>query len=126
VIDENDYGELLAKRVALEVIARYPTVVVEFLPWVSGRWFTIATFTPPNSGGVIVSLVANSDWSFDLQVGRFHVFDMEPMTGTEDDQASRIVEAISELARDGLTRTWLDRLIGGGKERVAGWLPGVP
>lgn len=78
---------------------------------------TLVTFTPPNKRGAVVTLIASYEWSFDIDVGRFKLFDTEPMRDSETLHVALVAET-HRVARNGLPRGSLDRLIAFGRDRV--------
>ncbi|GAA1060874.1 hypothetical protein [Agromyces bracchium] len=120
MVDEGDRGRALAVAVAERVTAKYPATSVEIRDG-GGFHGTVATFTPRNPGGAPLVLLAAYDWSFDIHAGRFILFDTEPMEGSEPEQVDLIVEAILEVAREGVSRGFFDRLISFGRDRVGPW-----
>jgi len=120
MIDEDDRGRALAVAVAERVTAEYPVTSVEIRDG-GGFHGTVATFTPRNPDGTSLSLLAAYDWSFDIHVGRFILFDEEPMEGSEAERIDLIVKEILNVAREGLSRGFLDRLISFGRDRVEPW-----
>lgn len=66
-------------------------------------------------------MLAAYDRSFTIHAGRFILFDSEPMEGSEAGQIDLIVEAILEVAREGISRGFFDRLISFGRDRVGPW-----
>lgn len=120
MILREDRGRALAVAVSERVTAEYPSTSAEIRDG-GGIHGTIATFTPRNSDGVPLSLIAVDDWSFHLHAGRFILVDDEPMRGSEDEHVDLIVTAILRIARDGLSRGFLDRLFSFGRDQVAPW-----
>jgi hypothetical protein len=120
MIDEDDRGRALVVAVALRVTAEYPATSVEIRDG-GGFHGTVATFTPRNPGGAALTLLATYDWSFDIHVGRFILFDQEPMEASEAEQIDLIARKILEVAREGFSRVFLDRLTSFGRDRVGSW-----
>lgn len=120
MIDEEDRGNALVVAVTDRVAAEYPATSVTICDGGSFHG-TVATFTPRNSDGAPLTLLAAYDWSFDLHVGRFTLFDSEPIEGSETEQIDLIVEVILKVAREGISRGFLDRLISFGRDRIEPW-----
>lgn len=119
-MNSDDRGRELVQVVVERVVAEYPATAVEVID--GGNFHgTIATFIPPNLDGARMTLFSAFDWTFDLHVGRFIVVDSELIAGSATDHVDRVAHAILEVARDGLSRNWLDRLISFGRDRVAPW-----
>lgn len=113
-MDEDDNGARLADAVAVIISERYPNVAVlrlDSAPIYNG---TMVTITPSEPRAARLWLYANYDWSFDLHCGRFVLYEQVPMDESEGDRIKRVVAAIEEVAADGVSRTWLDRIIGTG------------
>lgn len=86
------------------------------------KWHvTTARFRPPNRRGAAIDLVAAYDWSFDLDVGRFKVCEMEQFSGSEADHIELVTGKILAIAHHGFRRGWMDRLISFGRDRVEPW-----
>lgn len=112
----------LVAAVASRVERSFPAVSIKVTPAREGQYFTIVRFMPPNADGAAVTLYANFDWSFTLECGRFILFDDEPMADDDEDaRVELIVAEIQSLARHGLARSRLDRLVGFGRNRTAPW-----
>lgn len=112
----------LAAAVVARVAALHPTVRIEVVDERPEQHFTIASFIPANQHGAPVTLYANFDWSFSLESGRFRFFDDEPMH--DDNEGGRlelIVGEIEAIAKSGLPRSRVDRLLGFGADRVLPW-----
>ena len=120
MIDEDDRARALAVTVAARVTAEYPATSVEVRDG-GGFHGTVATFTPRNPDGAPLTLLVAYDWSFDIHVGRFILFDSEPMEGSEAERIDLIVKQILQVARGGFSRVFLDRLISFGRDRVGPW-----
>ena len=120
MIDESDRGRALVVAVAERVTAEYPATSVEIRDG-GGFHGTVATFTPRNPDGATLTLLAAYDWSFDIHVGRFILFDQEPMDGSEAERIDLITREILEVAGKGFSRALLDRLFSFGRDRVGRW-----
>lgn len=119
--DRHDRGRRLAEAVAARVLVAFPRVTVKVHEDIPGLWGTVVELFPPNPRGARMSLIAAWDWSWDLNVGRFKVCEMESTTGTEVEHVERVVEAITSIATHGYRRSWADRMISFGRDRVGPW-----
>ena len=110
MIIDSDHGRVLADLVVAEVVKRFPSVAVE-QPMSS--FCSIVYFTPPNAEGAPILLYANFDWSFQLEVDGWILFEDFPMEESESERVTRIVEEISKIAINGLAPPdgWLHRLL---------------
>ena len=111
----------LAEVVTQGVIALHPTVTANLIPERDQQHFTIVEFVPRNRRGARVTFYANFDWSFSLESGRFVLFEDEEFHGTEADHIDRIIEEIDSIARHGVARSTLDRVISFGADRWRPW-----
>jgi len=125
MIDQDDRGRALVAAVVERVTSEHPATTVEIH---DGGLFhgTVASFTPRNLNGAPLTLSAAYDWSFDIHVGRFILFDDEPMEGSKAERVDLIVTEILGVAREGFSRVFLDRLIhsdaiGWGHGTSSGW-----
>jgi hypothetical protein len=66
-------------------------------------------------------LSVNFDQSFTLNSGRFTLAEDAATSGDPSERAQQIADEVMLLARRGIERYWLDRLIGGRREAVEPW-----
>ena len=118
---KSDKGKQLATSVAEAISAMYPATKATIEPDIPGLAGTIVTFRPPNPRGAVVHLLAVWNWSFDIDVGRFKLWEAEPPAGSAPDHIQKVVDIISDIAEQGVPRGLPDRLIGFGRDRVEPW-----
>lgn len=117
-----DYPEsvALARGVETAISAQYPSTRVE---WPDSSDFyhgTIVDFVPKADASAPLMLLVNFNQSYSLLSGRFVIAEDEETAGSDLERVELIVAAIDEIARNGIERSWLDRLIGR-NDRVAPW-----
>lgn len=111
----------LSERVAEVIAGRYPEVRTD-LPRASTDYHgTVMTFTASAPEAARLTLYVNFDLSFSLHVGRFVIVEDEATSGTEAQQAAQILTHVEAIAINGVARSWLDRLLGLGRDRVGPW-----
>ena len=128
-IDEENNGAELAAAVIAIMRRRFPSVEIGSLPRsIEGKrrhmieyHGTVVTFTTSEPRAARLVLLANYDWSYSLHSGRFILLEDEPTTGTKTERIEQVANQIGLVAREGVRRTWLDRLISLGRDRVEPW-----
>lgn len=110
----------LARAVIDLVSEAYPHVPARRLGAYDAYHGSVVSFVPGDRSAP-ADVWINCDQSFTLNSGRFTLTEDAPTTGELSERAEQIADDVFQLARRGIERNWLDRLIGGRREAVEPW-----